>query len=405
MAAFAYRAYGESGAESGVIEAASRDEASRLLAQARKKPFALSEVDRRRPAPEAGPTFAWTPFRRPDRLDKILTELSVLLDAGFNVAAALRVIAAAQAAGVDRERLQAISEKIADGKSLSEAFASWPGLTPDVSAMIASGEQSGRIAQVVSRMAEGFRYRAERRAAIRDALVYPAFLLLMVIAAFLFLALYLMPAIEPVFDTGSMEKPVVVWMLSGVGRFLNENGGLLLGIGLAIAALVGLASRGAAARRLGSRLVLRLPVVGRLRRQAAIVKFLDALSLMSGNGVALIEALRLAAWTCSMPELRGQLDQIGPRVADGVRLQTAFKQAGVFDGPTLTLVGIGEESNNLAPLLKRASTLVETRLKTSIDRIATFLTPAITIGLGLLIGGLVVSVMTALLSINQIAIQ
>jgi general secretion pathway protein F len=142
-----------------------------------------------------------------------------------------------------------------------------------------------------------------------------------------------------------------------------------------------------------------------MRRESAIVRYLDALSLLTENGVAMIESLRLAALTCSGPEIGERIQTVGSFVANGERLKTAFEKTSIFDGPTLTLVGIGEESNSLPLLLKRASVLVETRLKKSIDRMVTFLTPAITIALGLLIGGLVVSVMTALLSINDIAVQ
>jgi general secretion pathway protein F len=327
------------------------------------------------------------------------------LDAGFNIAAALRIVASSESSARERTKLVAISDQIANGKSLSETISSFPGVSADMSAMIASGETSGKIAQVISRMSEGYRYRSERRAAIVEALIYPAFLLVMVVGAFLFLSLFLMPAIEPVFESGTVEKPIMVRLLSGFGRLLEQNWPIVFGFILAIVAIAALALRTPASHLLISRTLLRLPIVGNVRRDSAIVRYLDTLSLLTENGVAMIESLRLAALTCSVPDMRQSLQSVRDDVANGERLQTALKKTAVFDGPTLSLVGIGEESNKLPLLLKRASILVEVRLKRSIDRMVTFLTPAITIGLGLLIGGLVVSVMTALLSINEIAVQ
>lgn len=405
MASFSYRAYRDDGSpELGVIEATDLREASRKLVQANKRPFALQELDggRRLPAERAG---RWWVFRRPTDLTKLLSEIAVLLDAGFNVAAALRIVASAEGSAQERARLLAISDQIASGRSFSEALATLPELPSEMSAMIASGESSGRIAQVIARMSEGYRYRAERRAAIVEALVYPAFLVVMVIGAFLFLSLFLMPAIEPVFEAGTVEKPFVVAMLSGFGRLLTEHGTLLLAAVLALAAIALLALRRPSGRALVSKATLGLPFAGRLFRDAAVVRYLDTLSLLTENGVAMIEALRLAALTCSVPDMRRGLEAVRDEVANGERLQAAFTRARIFDGPTLTLIGIGEESNSLPLLLKRSSVLVETRLKRSVDRIVTFLTPAITIALGLMIGALVVSVMTALLSINEIAVQ
>ncbi len=407
MAAFSYRAYLRDGtSESGVVEALDHREASRKLAQANKKPFLLKPVSggtTRLGIASAGQPW-WKLQRRQD-LTKLLTDLAVLLQAGFNAAAALRVLASAEASAPDRAQLEKISDEIATGRSLAQAFAALPGMTGEVSATVAAGEASGRIAEVVARMAEIHKERTLRHAAVRDALIYPGFLLLMVVAAFLFLSLFLMPAIEPIFESGTLNKPLVVSLLSAFGAIVREHGFTIAGLSLAGTALLALLGNRPGGRAFLSRILLKLPVVGPLRRQAALLRFLDTLSLLAGNGVPLIEALRLAADTCPLPTVQARLHAIRDHVANGERLQPAFAASHLFDAATLTLVGIGEESNSLSPLLKRATGLIEARLKTTLDRIVTFLTPAITIGLGLLIGTLVVSVMTALLSMNQIAIQ
>ncbi len=404
MASFTYRAYLTDGSpEAGRIDAADSHDAARKLLQAGKRPFALTELDVAGSAQQAN--ALWWQIRRTPDLAKLLSELSVLLEAGFNVPAALRIFATAEASGHHRTQLLTISDQIANGKSFSEAFSTLPGLPSTMGAMIASGESSGRIVEVIARMAEDHRYRAERRSAILGALAYPAFLVLMIIAAVLFLSLFLMPAIEPIFEAGTAQKPVVVALFSGLGRLLSGHAVAIV-CGVLVSALgATLLWQRPAGRLAIARLLLKMPILGRLRRDNAVATYLHTLSLLMENDVAMIEALRLAALTCSIPDMKARFASVRDGVATGERLQDACKKTGMFSDATLTLVGIGEESNRLPTLLRRASALVEAKVKRRIDQLVTFLTPAITIALGLTVGGLFVSVMTALLSVNEVAVQ
>jgi general secretion pathway protein F len=103
--------------------------------------------------------------------------------------------------------------------------------------------------------------------------------------------------------------------------------------------------------------------------------------------------------------MRAKLDLARDNVANGEQLQTSLRKSGLFDDATLTLIGMGEQANRLPQVLGRASSLIDARLKRAVDRAVGFLSPALTIGLGVKIGGLVVSVTTALLSINEMAVQ
>lgn len=388
-----------------MIEAADSSEAARRLRQANKSPFALDRVDDARATVSIRAKGSWWRLERRADIGKFLTDMSALLDAGFNAAVALRVLASAETSGETKAQLSAVSDALASGRSLAQAFALVPGVTSDITALVASGEASGRITQVVARLAESHKIRTERRIAVRNALIYPGFLLFLVAAAFLFLSLFLMPAIEPIFDSGTIEKPLVVRVLSGFGNAVREGAPLWLGLFALLLAATALAFRRSASHAWAMRVLLALPFLGRLRIQGAVARYLDALALLAGNGVALTEALRLAALTCPLGPVRARLEGIRDRVGEGERLRPALAATALFDDPTLMLVELGEESNNLGSMLKRAADLIEARQKVLLDQLVTFLTPAVTIALGLMIGTLVVSVMTALLSMNQTAIQ
>lgn len=398
---FSYRAYRSDGtAEAGTLEAADRNEAMRRLTQANKRPFALTEAGSR----SEGSSKSAIRLRTAD-LTKLFAELAVLLDAGFNVPAALRIYATAERLPKRKALLLAISDQISSGKALADAFSQLPGATPDLVALIASGESSGKLPDVVTRIAETYRRRSERRSAILEALAYPAFLLVMVLAALLFLALFLMPAIEPIFDTGTIDKPIAVRFLAGVGRLFTEQWPMLVAAFVALFGLAFLMLQRPATRSLLTRSTFKIPGIGRFWKDGVLVSYLETLSLLAGNGVPMIDALRLAGAVCTEPSMRAKLDLARDNVANGEQLQTSLRKSGLFDDATLTLIGMGEQANRLPQVLGRASSLIDARLKRAVDRAVGFLSPALTIGLGVMIGGLVVSVMTALLSINEMAVQ
>ena len=140
-------------------------------------------------------------------------------------------------------------------------------------------------------------------------------------------------------------------------------------------------------------------------RSEANARYLDAMALLLGNAVPMLEAMRLAAETAAAGSLRVRYLAARRSVSDGEPLWRAFDGTRAFPEFVLSLVRLGEESNNLAPMLARAGMTIEAQRQRRIARVLTLLTPAITIFLGLVIGGLVISVMTTLLSINEIAIR
>ncbi len=148
-----------------------------------------------------------------------------------------------------------------------------------------------------------------------------------------------------------------------------------------------------------------LPFVGRFVTQTAISNYLHALHLLLSNGVAVRDAMRLAAASVSNEAIRQNLHQAEEAVTSGSSLNAALSATGLLPDGLVAQIRIGEESNNLPTMLARVATAIDTRQKVKLDRLFKFLTPAITIFLGLIIGGLVTSVMSTLLSINELAIR
>lgn len=402
MKSFRYRAYAAGGAvETGVLEASSRDEAARLLARKGSRPFEIAEdgpnstAETRAIIVRAG--------RRVD-VEALFRDIDVLMNAGFDVDGAL----AATRSGRRPFEVRAIDAALAhlkSGGSLADAFTRIPGISEDMVHLLESGESSGRVDQVVAAIASDLAARRARRNAMFEALVYPAFLLAMMVGAMGMIIFYLVPSLAPVFEGAPEKTPLMLSVLAGVGDFLGDNSLILAAAGLGLIALVIALWRSEALSAIAIQLSLKLPLLGPFLRDRAVSRYLGAAALLTGHGVPINRALQLAVKACPLKALQPALAAVRDKVVAGGSFVAALTDANLLDAASLSILGIGEEANRLPQMLDRTGYLLERRTAQTLDRILKILTPLITIVMGVLIGGLVISVMTSILSINDLAFE
>lgn len=401
---YSYKAYTRDGSqETGVVEAIDLGDASRKLSRLGKTPF---ELQPSKGGSKATGSFSLASlFRNKLDLTRFFTDLSVMLGSGFNIDIALSAVANAENDKAQKAHIVAIHSRISEGKSVAEAFSSQPEIPADVVALVASGENSGQMASVFAELAKNYTQRAERRSEIIEAILYPAFLIVVLFGTLLLLSIYLVPSIEPIFENGGGEKPFIVKLLGGFGTLISEHwftGLVLLGLMCLVTISV---LRSQAAKVALNNIFLRLPVAGTILKQTTRGRYLHSMALLLSNGVPLHDAMGLSSVGAPVEKHRLGLENAREEVTGGLQLWKALENSDVFDDSLISLVKLGEESNNLAPIMGRAAVMTDNMLQRSISRILTFLTPAITIFLGLVVGTLVISVMTTLLSINEIAIR
>lgn len=410
VAATRYRfmAYGANGnKETGFIDALDEADAVRRLSREGKVPFEVTVAKGygRAASGQVRAVSLRSLFEPRLDLTRLFADLAVMLNSGFNIDIALHAVADAETNKAQKARIEAIHAQISEGKSVAEAFAAQPEIPPDVAAIVASGENSGRMDTVFSELSANYVRRAERRNEITEALLYPGFLIVVLFGTLLILSLYLVPAIKPIFENGGVETPKVVAALSALGEFISAYGMPLL-TGILVAALLLVPFlRTPAARARSVNLIARIPIASGLVRMVTRGRYLRVMSLLLANSLPLHESMQLAANSAPVEFYRERLGNARHNVSGGEPLWQALAKTGVFTNATVSLVKLGEESNNLAPIMARAAAMTEAQLQRSVSRFLTFLTPGITIFLGLVVGTLVISVMTTLLSINEIAIR
>jgi general secretion pathway protein F len=402
MPNYAYVAFSKDGRKTrGVIDAGTTVDARRQL-----RSLGLSIIELR--AAESGETLKSAKIFEPRqrRLDyaQLFSDLAVLLNAGLSIDQAVRAVRDASVNRVRRAAMQELLDRLTSGNSPSSAFAQMPRLPTDTLALIVSGEKVARLPQVMALIAEELTRRRNQRKELIDALIYPAFLIVMMMFAIGVLSFVLVPSLEPIFESSGREPPIILHILGQLRRILTEPIVVLTGLtafGFLLA--VALLRPSVAKAALGS-LILKLPLFGGIISKVAIARYLQNLSLLLENSVLLADALKIAADGCAVPSYRSKLHHIQGVVLSGKSLHDAFVSTDLFPPGILSLIMIGDEVNRLGPVLAGAAAALQSDAQRTLDRATTLLTPVITIVLGALVGSLVISVMSALLSVNELSV-
>lgn len=401
MPAFQYKALDAEGRYvTGELQADTPAAVAAHLAELGYMPL---ETARRRETGDRG----WRAFLGTSRLPArevtvLIRDLALLLKAGLPLDEALKLLA--DDARPAAARLVAdLRKAIGSGASFAEALAGHPlSFSAEVVAMVRVAEAAGGLETVLEALAED-RARRERVAdKVSTALRYPIFLLLVAIGVLSFFLVFVVPQFAVVLKDFGSEPDALTATVLGLSEWLNANGDLVLG-GLAI-----LIAGGYAALKLPStrgpivRGVRRLPGLRGLvemRRTATICR---GLGTLLGNGVTLSDALKVMVDSAGADA--PALAAVHERVRRGGRLVDALTAAALVPALAARMLRVGEESGELATVARRSADYYESKLAERLDRLSGIVGPAAIVVISVVVGGLIVSIMSTLLSVNQVAL-
>jgi general secretion pathway protein F len=410
MPTFEYRAVAPDGeVTEGEMEAADRAEVIHRLQASDYLPI---RAQAKGEAAAAGIGGLWAALTQPigprrDRLTgrplaRFARQLAGLLDAGLTVEQSLTVLR-----GSEDARLAGTAERllgqVRGGAALSQA-AERAGFPPLHVALLRAGESGGNLAAAAARVAH---YLERARAAVeqlQSALVYPAILVVVAALSIAVLMTVVIPEFEQMFRSAGQALPWSTALLVGASAFLADFGWLLL---LALAATwLGLrvALQRPGPRRAIHGAVLRLPLAGRLWRWIEAERFARALAALAGGGVALPRAVELAADATANQAIADHLRQAARALRQGESLADAAGGGALLPRGLVDLLRVGEASGRLAPLAEQAADLQAQEIDATVRRLIALLVPLLTLVLGALVGGIVLSVLAAVLGLNELVL-
>lgn len=335
----------------------------------------------------------------------MFTRQLATLSASAPLEEALRMIGAQSDHAATREVVMAVHGQVVEGFRLADAMARQGRAFPPLyRAMVAAGERSGALSDVLERLADLLERQQEVRSRLATALVYPAALALTAMAVVLALMVAVVPKVVEQFDSLGRELPWLTRGVIGLSDFLVHYGVFLLAA-LALGAVVFVRLlRRAAFRWAVDRAVLRLPLVGRLVRDMHAARMARTLGIMLNAGVPLVEGLEMTARTVGNRVLRGATEDMAVAIHEGGSLSGAMRRAGIFPPTLLYMVGSGESSGRVAPMLERAADYLEREFNTSTTAAMSLLEPAIIIVLGGVVALIVLSILLPILQFNSLAV-
>jgi general secretion pathway protein F len=335
---------------------------------------------------------------------QILVDLGHLLGAGVELAVALSTTVATPAKQRVHDVLQHLLRDVRMGRALSDAM-SGPavGFPSHVIAVIRAGEISGTLANALMQAGGNLRQAAVLRSKVRTALIYPVCVSVAIAFAILVLVGVVVPALESIFADGLQRLPWQTRMLVLGGRFAREHVIALAALFFALSVGSYLLCKHPGARMRLEKVALRIPLVGHLLATAETARIATVLALLSSAGLPLVQAVTIARDCARLNVTRDAFLTAGLKLREGARLHEALGTVTVLGPRVLALIRIGEITGQLNVLLSEAARDAEQRVAMAVDRMLALLTPVMTLLFGSIAGFVLYAVMTAILSVNELA--
>ncbi len=406
MPLFQYKAANISGdVVQGEMEAASQDAVIRHLQAQGHIPIRAEEVAR--PGPAA--TASWFRFerRRAKRADVgvFTVELATLLEAGLPLDKALEMLVGIAERAPFRDVLERLVAEVRAGASLSAAMEAHGRLfSRFYRNMVKAGEASGALDAALARLAEFMDRSRELRDSILSALLYPIVLVVVGVASMAVILGLVIPRISEMFAEAGQQLPWFTQVVVATGGIVHDYWWImaLAGAGLFVYLRQQYADPVSRARWDGR--LLRLPLVGPLIARLEAARFTRTLGTLIGNGVPLLDAIAIAKEVVANQVISDGIHRVAERVRQGEGLARPLTEARVFPPLAGHLLQVGEESGNLEAMLEQLAKIYEREVQSSLRHLMTVLEPALILGLAVIIAGVILSIVIAVLSINNLAL-
>ncbi|MBI5050373.1 MAG: type II secretion system F family protein [Nitrospirae bacterium] len=389
MPIFKYTGYKENGLEiEGVLEADSQKDAAfkvkasgvylREIIRAelfKKKPFAIK--------------------RLPQILPAVTRNLATLLSSGVSVTEAIGAMASEQKSQW-KDILIDLKERLSAGASLARAMQAHPAIFPEFYiSMVNAGENSGRLAEVLSKLADFLEAQESIKGKLRNSLVYPIFMACVSILILSFLFSFVIPKITKIFEDTSSALPFITIILIWISKAFHKLWWLMAI--LVISAGILYKRLKETKREAIDSILLRMP--GGILQSLYMSRFALTMSFLISGGLPILQAMQLSAKAAGNAVLENKIMAARSMVSQGAKLSISLEG---FPPTFLQIISTGEQSGQLAEVLKRAAVSYEAEFDRKLQKTVSLLEPSLILFMGLIVGFIVLAVLLPIFELNQL---
>jgi general secretion pathway protein F len=330
-------------------------------------------------------------------------ELHTLVHAGFPLDRSLAVLSQLAESPAMSEVVQDVLKEVKGGKSFSEALAKHPAVFPKVYInMVKAGEAGGVLEEILGRLAAYLVTSDDLRSYIIGALIYPALLSVVAISSITILTLFVIPRFASIFHDMGVPLPLPMAILKDLSSFLSGFWWLVLLILIITGYYFKRFRESDEGRMKLDRWLLRIPLLGVVLRKIEVARFSRSLGTLIHGGVPLLQAMTIVRDILGNQSIATAIEPIRNGIKKGEGIAQPMKQSGVFPPLAMHLIEVGEESGKLDSMLIQVGEVYDVEVRNSIKNLIAFFEPALILLMGIVIGTIVVSMLMAIFSINDI---
>jgi type II secretory pathway component PulF len=337
-------------------------------------------------------------------LEYLTSELNLLLESGVKFDQGVELLARAKKNTVIGEILRQISVKLKSGSTISAAFGSFSALFDKLYVnLLKIGEESGTLGPIFKGLSRDLKFRNDLRQTIIQATTYPLIIFAVCMLSVVFIFNYIVPKMAVLFADAE-ELPIHTQIILGISDWLMAY---QLYVGVALLGGATLIYQNRKNQQLitwfhqRSRLV---PGIRTVVEMSERIRFCSSMSLLLKAGIAMDMAVRLSAGNSANTEIRRELEGVSESIRKGVHLSEALAATTLFSDLFLSLIEIGEESGEVTQIFSELADRSRNEFTQWVSRVTTLLEPLLIITMGLIVGGVVVTMMLSVMSINDVAV-
>jgi len=332
-------------------------------------------------------------------------ELATLLESGLPLDKSLLVL---MDLTEDNERLSKliakVLEKVKGGSSLAAALEMQSGIfTKFYLNMIRAGEAGGSLGEVLTRLSEYLESSQELKDTVSTALIYPAILMVMSFASLFIMLTFVVPQFTEMFESAGKALPVSTQIVVALAEWLQSYWWVLIGAVLGVSSYMRFQMADPVRKKVWDGYLLKMPLFGNILLNKETANISRTLGTLLGNGVSIISALVIVRETVDNLVVAAAIQDTEEQLKQGRHMSDALLEKGLFPKMAMQMIKMGEETGRLEEMLLRVATIYDKQLRVAISRMLAFLEPALIITLGLMIAGIIVSILLAILSVNDLA--
>lgn len=328
---------------------------------------------------------------------RFIKDLSILVNAGVPLVKSLEVLARQQRDEVFGVIVRDLSLSVYSGMALSVSLMKYPRLFDVLFvSMVRAGEVSCNLGEVLERIARHREKEMRLRKKIKSIMIYPLVVVSIATIIVSLLFLFIIPKFETVFSTAFSETvlPLSTRMIILVSHLFQEISIFLIVAMVILFLIVRFMKKGAK-----DKMILKIPIIGSVVKDVNVALFSRILGTLTGNGVPLIEALRVSENVATNQAIRSSLKKVRGEVEDGEALSSVIQSEGLFSELVMGMIQVGEETATLSSMMLEVANKLEEDIELAIQGLTSLLEPLMTLMLAVVIGSIVIALFLPIVNV------